>query len=341
MEEIKVKEFKTALEVVKPGLASKEKIEQTSSFAFLEDKVVTYNDEIYIQHPLKGIPLRGAIKAEELYKFLSKIKTEKINLDIDEDKVTVKSGRAKVEFTLEAEITLPIDDKKLVDKGKWRELPENFIEAVSMAKGSCSRDRTDPKLLCVHLNKKGIIEGSDGFRILQYDLGTKLPIDSVLIPATSITSVANINPIEITSSEEWVHFRNANKTIISCRILAEDYVDTSRFIDTDEKGVKLILPSELSEVLDTAEIFASEGDVDLTVKKKKLIIRAKSETAAFKDELDLEKAKSEFTFSVAPYLLRGILKQVQSCTIYSDRLLFKGDSWKYATVLSSDETEEE
>jgi hypothetical protein len=65
-----------ALEAVKPGLANKEMIEQSTSFAFMEDRVVTYNDEISISHPLKGIPIVGAIKADELYAFLSKVKIE-------------------------------------------------------------------------------------------------------------------------------------------------------------------------------------------------------------------------------------------------------------------------
>ena len=49
--------LQTALEIVKPGLANKEIIEQSTSFAFLKGKVVTYNDEVSISHPLKGIEL--------------------------------------------------------------------------------------------------------------------------------------------------------------------------------------------------------------------------------------------------------------------------------------------
>ena len=41
-----------ALETVKPGLANKEMIEQATSFAFMKDKVVTYNDEISISYQI-------------------------------------------------------------------------------------------------------------------------------------------------------------------------------------------------------------------------------------------------------------------------------------------------
>ena len=43
---IETSKFKTALDVVKPALASKEIIEQTTSFAFINGTVVAYNDEI-------------------------------------------------------------------------------------------------------------------------------------------------------------------------------------------------------------------------------------------------------------------------------------------------------
>ena len=53
-----------ALEIVKPGLSNKEIIEQTTSFAFIDGKVVTYNDEISICHPVEGLTLEGAVKAD-------------------------------------------------------------------------------------------------------------------------------------------------------------------------------------------------------------------------------------------------------------------------------------
>ena len=52
-----------ALEIVKPGLASKEHIEQSTCFAFKNGKVMTFNDEISVSHPVEGLDgLEGAIK---------------------------------------------------------------------------------------------------------------------------------------------------------------------------------------------------------------------------------------------------------------------------------------
>ena len=72
-------ELLEALEKVKPGLANKELIEQSTSFAFIGDRVVTYNDEISVSHTVKGLEnMRGAIKAKTLYEFLARVKDRKL-----------------------------------------------------------------------------------------------------------------------------------------------------------------------------------------------------------------------------------------------------------------------
>ncbi len=332
--EIEVSEFKKALEIVKPGLASTTTtIEQVTSFAFTKKNVITYNDEICIYHPLADLKLQGAIEAELLYKFLLRVKSKQITLEIDESKVVMKSGRTKAEFNLDSEIKLPLDDESLTEKGKWKDLPANFIEAITMAKACTSKDMVQVKLTCVHINKKGTVESSDGYRIFRYKLGEKLPIDSVLIPAASITSVIRINPTQVAKGNGWIHFRNEAGTVISCRVINEDFPDTSEHLKDGKNGVEIEFPKELVTALDTAEIFAENYLVKLTLSKKKLTVTSQSQIASFKEELDLPTKVEPFAFQITPYLLKDILKLVSSCTIYSNRLIFKNENFKYMTEL--------
>lgn len=332
--EISVVDFKKALEIVKPGLASTTTtIEQVTSFAFTKKNVITYNDEICIYHPLADLKLQGAIEAELLYKFLSKIKTKQITLEINESSVTMKSGRIKAEFNLDPEITLPIDDENLTKKGEWNPLPSNFIEAITMAKACTSKDMIKVKLTCVHVSKKGVIESTDGYRIFRYKLGTKLPIDSVLIPAASLNSVIRINPNKVASGKGWIHFKNDEGTVISCRILNEDFVDISTHLKDGKNGVEVEFPKDLVTTLDTAEIFAEDYMVKITITKKELVVTSQSQIASFKEKLDLVNKVEPFAFRITPYLLKDILKQISSCTIYKDRLIFKNENWKYMTEL--------
>jgi len=333
--EISVAEFKNALEIVKPGVAKTETtIEQVTSFAFTKQNVISYNDEICITHPLANLDMQGAIEADLLYKFISKIKSKQIDVSIDDTEVTMKAGRIKATFSLDSEIKLPLDDEKLVTKGKWKNLPEKFIEAISMAKGCVAKDMIQAKLNCVHINKKGKIESSDGFRIFQFEFKDKLPLQTVLIPASSIASIIRINPNQVAKGEEWVHFKNEAGTVLSCRVLNDEFPDVDEYLKEGKKGIKVEFPKDLIASLDTAEIFAEDSMVKITIKKKKLTVSSGGHIATFKEDLDLSSKAEPFAFQITPYLLKDILKQIQFCTIYKDRLIFKSEDWKYMTELS-------
>ena len=87
-------ELQNALEKVKPGLAGKELIEQSTSFSFVNNRVVTYNDEISISHPVKGLEIKGAVKAQALYSFLGKVKKEEIDVEYEDNQIIIKTGRS-------------------------------------------------------------------------------------------------------------------------------------------------------------------------------------------------------------------------------------------------------
>ena len=333
--EVSVQEFKKALEIVKPGLATTvTEIEQVTSFAFTKKNVITYNDEICITHPLGDLDMQVAIEAELLYKFISKVKAKQITLEINDTEVTMKAGRVKAVFNVDSEIKLPLDDEKLVSKGKWKDLPENFIEAISMAKGCVSKDMIQAKLNCVHLNKKGKVESSDGFRIFRYEFDDKLPLQTVLIPAASINSVIRIKPNQVAKGDEWVHFKNEHGTVISCRVVNDEFPNVDEYLEEGKKGVKLSFPKELIDSLDTAEIFSEDDLVKITIKGKKLIVSSGGHIATFKEKLKLDEEVDSFAFQITPYLLKDILKQIQFCTIYKDRLIFKNENFKYMTELT-------
>ena len=109
-----------ALETVKPGLSNKEMIEQATSFAFLGDRIVTYNDEISISHPVQNLNIEGAVQAEELYKLLSKLKKEDIEITTIDNELQIKCGRTKAGLTLQQEIKLPLEE--ITGKRKWKKV---------------------------------------------------------------------------------------------------------------------------------------------------------------------------------------------------------------------------
>lgn len=328
-------DLKRALEIVKPGLANKEIIDQTTSFAFIDGKVITYNDEICITHPIKDINFQGAVRAEELYKFLGKSEADEIDITINENEIVMKAGRSKVGLPLQVKILLPLDEE-LTQKGKWKNLPENFVSALTFAEASCSRDLSNAKMICVHINEQGFIEGTDNLRISHWNLKSPIPFPTILVPHTSILEVVKINPIQAAKGNGWVHFKNEEGTIISCRVFNEKFVDTAPFLNSKEKGKVVDFPSSLTAALDRAQIFVEkqeEKDVNLTLNDKFLTVSSESERGWFKENIPTKNKGEAFTFMIAPNFLKAILSKTTKCELFKGRLKFEGEDWVYITSL--------
>ena len=174
------RELQDALTIVEPGLANKEVIEQTTSFAFVKGRVVTYNDEISMSYPVKGLHLTGAVKADKLYALLKKIKLKKDKEGKVDENIDITLGEAEIEISyysmkaglaLQSDIKLPLD-QEIAEKGEWKALPEDFMPAIKFTMTCCSRDMSRPVLTCIHINK-------DGFILLFAYLGVVVEFDSL------------------------------------------------------------------------------------------------------------------------------------------------------------------
>lgn len=331
---INKEQLQKALEIVKPGLSSKEIIEQATSFAFIDGRVVTYNDEISISHPVPGLELSGAIQAEKLYPFLSKVKKDEIEIEVNDNELVITSGRSKAGLTLQSEIKLPISEE-IAKKGKWKLLPETFLKHVDFAMTSCSRDMSRPVLTCLHI-EENYIEASDSFRITRCILNEKMQVKAFLLPATSAIHIVKLNPTHIAEGNGWVHFKTSEETVISCRIFEDSYPVTESFFKT--KGIEITLPKTTLEIIDRAAVFAKRDHIldevlIVTLENKRFKIRAESTNGWIEEETNIKYSGDVISFMITPYLLKGILSETLVCHYCKDRLLFVGENWKYLTIL--------
>lgn len=333
--EIKRKDLQFALEMVKPGLAKDDKIEQATSFAFIKNRVVTYNDEISVSHPIKGLKLTGAVEAEKLYAFLAKVTNDDIELNVTEKELRLVAGRAKAGFTLQSEIKLPLSGE-LEETGDWVELPENFAKFVSFAIPSCSREQSKPRLKCVHITSDGIVEASDGYRITRCDLGVELPIKSFLLQASSAIHVVRISPTKIAEGNGWIHFGTGEGTVLSCRLLEDEFPDTAAHMTV--KGVKILFPNSINDVLSKAMIFskrekAIKETVYIEIDANKMTVSAKADTGWFEETLNFKYSGEGINFAINPTLLEDIMKETQEGTLGKGKILFQGEGWQYMSLL--------
>ena len=332
-----------ALEIVKPGLANKEDIDQSTSFAFLGGRVVTYNDRISISHPVEGLNIEGAIRADELYKILSKVKISKEEEDkpnmemiIEDNQIIFSKGKMKTGLTVQAEILLPLDDENLVKKGDWFDLPEDFVKFIKFCAPSCSRDMSRAVLTAIHINESGFIEASDNYRITRCELLQEFPVETFLLPADAAIVMVRVNPISIAKSQGWIHFQNEYGTILSCRIMEDAFPNTTGFLNME--GQKLTFPPSITEVLERASIFSKrdhllDEHVTITIESNKIKVESKSDTGWFSEELNMRYSGDPVYFMISPYLLTGILKETLTFIVSATKLKFEGERWTYLSAL--------
>ena len=327
-------ELQTALEIVKPGLANKDVIEQATSFAFINDRVVTFNNEISISHPIAGMNLSGAVKAEELYQLLHKLKGDEIEIELTETEIRLTSGRSNAGMVLQAEVKMPLDEITLSEE--WYPLPEDFLTALKFAVPSCGKNMSRPILTALHV-KEDVVEASDGYCISRYIIKEAMPTPELLIPATSVRQVLKLSPEFVSHSDGWVHFRTVDETIISCRLFVDSYPSLDGFLK--EQGTELTLPKSMAEVLERSSVFSKQGDVEtgvsVTIENNKFKIRSESEVGWFEEELNFKYDGEVIAFSVLPSFLKNILSQTLSCVLSSRFVVFKGEEWTYLSIFKS------
>ncbi len=335
------------LKAIKPGLANKEMLEQSTSFVFSKGRAYTYNDEIAISHPVAR-SLKGAVQAEELYKLLERYKDEELDIEITDNEFKIKSKRSSAGIALQAEITLPLDEIGKPDK--WKPLPKTFKDAVKFCRYSASKDLIRPVLTCLHINGK-YIEACDGFRITQYDMKIKFGNDKLLLPAEAANTLAGYDPKEYSITKGWAHFQNSDRTIFSCRTGEGNYPDLSKFLKT--KGIKFEFPKELLEVLERADVFSSDGDlsqptVKINLSKDKMTIESSNSAGWFKENIRVKYNDNPLSFKANPEFLKHMLPIIKTALILdSDKgvakgtgvITFKGDNFIHCFTTSIPEGE--
>jgi hypothetical protein len=336
---IKKSSLFAALTVVKPGLASKELLEQTTSFAFVNGRVVTYNDEISISHPVEGVDFEGAVNAKELYGLLSRVDKEEIEVVLEGTELRITAGRVKAGLKLETEVKLPL--KEIPEEMEEIPNPEEFNHLLSFAMRTCSVDPAQPKLSCIAIRKNGTMVGSDGHRML-YARGTELNVNDFLLPASSAVEIVKIDPVMISLEKGWVHFANGDGTVVSSRRIEDDYIPEPQLqaILKFNKIGEIEFPARVNDILGRVKLFA-EGDtpldelVEIKVAGGKITFKGKSDvTGSWMEERATIEFDGEVDFYITPSLFTDILSKTTVAIVDKSlqRLMFSAENWDYVVM---------
>jgi len=333
MNKVKVNELLTALEAVMPGLAKKEIIEHANCFIFDEGKIYTFNDEISVSYPVKGIDINGAVSGKEFYDFMKNVEDEEVSIGLgDKSKVVVQGSSFEVKFNLRAAkmpTYVPTPDN-------WKKLPSNFKEGFEYLLLSVAKDMSNPVLTCIHW-VRDVLESCDNIKYTRWQLdGGEIDEDwDILLSDNVGAQLLHYDPVEYSYSKDgcWLHLKMDNGCIFSCRTFLGKYPDTSVILKACQvdDGYEIELPEKLNNALDRASAVAIEdelGDklVRLHFTSKGLYVRARSDLGVFKELIN---GSYDYSCSVSVYIkvLKAALKYFNKAILSSNKkmIMFKAD----------------
>lgn len=325
------------LEQVKSGLASKEIVEQSTSFFFQNDRVMAYNDRISVSAPIEDVGIYGAVDAKDLMTFLNKIKKEEIELHIKDNQLKIKA-EGKAGLTIQdIKMTFENDPMEVTE---WFPLPDMFIPALRFTKNTCSQDYSRPKLLCINVREDGIIESSDGPRISQYDVGPmKGDFGNFLILKMVVDHLVKYDVKYFSITDTWLYFKNDDGLFFSCRAQEEkNYINTS-FVH-DEGGIEIKLPKKLAEVVERVSVFSSEDlgieeMITVNIQDKKMKLSAINQNGSWSnEELPIRYDKEPIEFCIHAKFFIEMLDKISTVEMTQRSLAFKTENWLYMVALS-------
>jgi len=308
----------------------REIIEQSSCFIFKDKRVMTYNDEVACSQK-SCVDIEGAVQAIPLVSILRKLQEEEIDIILSEGELLIKGKRRKSGIRMDANILLPVDS---VEKPKkWKKLPEDFVDAVSIVQECAGRDESQFTMTCVNLSQKWI-EACDNYQAARYKI--KMDVEqSTLVRKESLKYIVSLDMTEFSETKTWIHFRNPTGLVLSCRRFVEEYPDLSIILKM--KGIPAILPKGLKEAAERAEIFSAENaednQVTIQLKKGKLKITGRGASGWFSEVKDIKYDGKPLSFTIAPKLLAELVQRHNKCEIAPDRLKVDVDKFQYVTVL--------
>lgn len=326
------------LETVRHGLASRDSIQQATSFVFQRGWIQTFNDEVTcrMKTPLPK-DFAGAVPAEKLMEVLRRLPDDEIFLERDGVKLWIKAaGGTKVWLRFEPEILLPVD--QVEEPGDWTDLPEGFDDAVKIVCEVAKPNADEFLCKCVHI-RPDAMEATDRAQIVRVslDTGTDEPF---LVQQPALKPLAALNMTQVSRTPEWLHFRNESRLYYSCRRHRYDYPDVTPVLKF--RGTPTVLPKGAKDATTIAEIFTEEdreGMLNVRLSRGQMLVYIHGQSGGAEKPLNTSYDGDPIEFRITPKLLINIVTKHNECEIGlrpgGPVLRVTGANWIYLTSLGA------
>ena len=318
------------LEIVLPGLSTREIMEQSSCFIFKAGKVISYNDEIACSQKT-SLTIEGAIQALPLISILRKMQDDMIEVEVQDGELLIKGKKRKAGIKMEEEILLPIESIEPAES--WDKLHPDFTEAVSIVRDCAGKDETQFCITCIHIHPNWV-ETCDNYQLARYTIKTGLT-KAILVRRDSLNHIISLGMIKFSETKNWIHFKNSEGLILSCRRFTEEYPDLTKLLKVE--GENIVLPKGLKEAIERAEVFSVENTEDnhilIDIQKGKLKLKGVGTSGWFVEYKKIKYDGQPMSFFIAPQLLIKLTSHHNKCIISKNSLMVDGGVFKYVTCL--------
>jgi hypothetical protein len=337
------------LNVAALGTAAKETVEQSSCFIFMDENLVTYNDEIMVRvkNPLAELcvpedghegPVPIVVNATDLLQILAKIPDDEVKLTVGNGELRVKGKRQTAGIACQHEVALPVD--QVPRPTSWSRVGEGVAGLLQQAARTCGDDEAQFLATCVHVTPERI-EACDNNRLFRVDCSTGFPTE-ILVPAKSLGQLDGVELVKVGVDEAtaWCHFKTAGGAVVSCRSSREEYHkkldDVLRITD----GEKLTLPANLKDMVERAEVFREGGydaKVGVHIAPGEMTITSRKDGGWYKERKSLDYRGRELNFFINPKFLVEILGRTRDVEVDDRKMKIVSDRVQFVTSLQAKE----
>lgn len=333
----------SALLQVKPGLANKDIVEQSTHFIFENGIVWTFNDKITITRAV-DVNIKGAVKAKEFYDLLVKFPDEHLRIEKESDGKIIVEGDGRIaEIMIDPEIRMQKPAVAGIRSSEWKELPKDFIDSVKFCVFSASKNMARPELTCIFVDEEFALS-SDGFRATKKEMNG--PVEApFMIPSDAAIQLSKYNPTSYYLGDRgWLHFKNNEGTLFSCRTITERNYPSAIWDLFDVEGDTIKLPDGFLSIVDRAQTMVTEDfnldrSINIQIVNRKIKCIGKGIAGKFSETHSIDWAGEKIDIHIHPEFLMAILKHLDTMIVgreeYEGRVLFKGDEFLHMISLSS------
>ena len=181
-----------------------------------------------------------------------------------------------------------------------------------------------------------LVEACDNFRLFRATLPTGFT-GEILLPASSLKTLAREDFKQVSLGEGWTHFKTAEGAEVSIRCSHENYHDSLDALLEEDGAEKVSLPANLGEIVSRAKVMQdpeTDPQVGVKITPKELVLTSRKDTGWYKEKKRVKYDGPELEFLVNPEFLAEILELTRQVKIIGNqRIKLETDTIQFVAAL--------